>query len=72
MAKSKNDAPGMKGDRSRTTTGPLRQKRGDTNVHTIEKKYGVDFGVRGDMHLDTLLEQKNANSLNDLLHGNNG
>jgi len=40
------DAPGMAGERSRTEKGPLRVKRGDTFVGTIEKKYGVDFGVR--------------------------
>ncbi len=62
------DAPGMKGERSRNPHGPLREKRGDTFVETIEKQYGRDFGVRGDMHLDTLLEQKGFDSLNDLLH----
>lgn len=65
----KNDAPGMSGCRSRNKTGPLREKRGDTYVGTIEKQYGVNFGVRSDMHLDTLLEKKNLNSLNDLLRG---
>jgi hypothetical protein len=70
MAKHcKNDALGMAGCRSRTKSGPLREKRGDTNVGTIEKEYGVDFGVRSDMHLDTLLEEKDVDSLNDLLHG---
>ena len=63
------DAPGMKGIRGRNNDGELRQKRGDTHIETIEEKYGIDFGVRGDMHLSTLLEQKKAESLNDLLHG---
>lgn len=27
------------------------------------------IGVRGDMHLDTLLERKDVESLNDLIHG---
>ncbi len=62
------DAPGMKGHRSRNISGPLREKRGDTYVGTIEKQYGVNFGVRSDMHLDTLLEQQGYESLNDLLH----
>lgn len=66
--KSTNDAPGMKGTRSRNESGPLRAKRGDTHVETVETHYGVDFGVRGDMHLDTLLEKKGVASLNDLLH----
>ena len=65
------DAAGMKGERSRNPNGPLREKRGDTYVKTIETQYGKDFGVRGDMHLDTLLEKKGYGSLNDLLHGEN-
>ncbi len=64
-----NDAPGMAGCRSRNEKGPLRGKRDDTFVGTIEKEYDVDFGVRSDMHLNTLLEQKKVDSLNDLLHG---
>ena len=36
----------------------FRKKRGDTKIKTIEKKYGVDFGVRGDMKLDTFLDKK--------------
>lgn len=64
----KNDAPGMKGCRSRNQQGPLREKRGDTHVETIEKQYDVDFNVRGDMHLDTLLEMQNKKSLNDLIN----
>jgi hypothetical protein len=64
-----NDAPGMRGDRSRNTTGPLWQKRGDTHVGTIEDRYDVDLGVRSDLHLETLLEQRGVASLNDLLHG---
>ncbi|MFM9850229.1 MAG: hypothetical protein ACKVP3_24115 [Hyphomicrobiaceae bacterium] len=63
----RHDAPGMKGERARTQPGPLREKRGDTRVSTIEEQYHVDFGVRGDMHLDTLLDQRGANSLSDLL-----
>lgn len=63
----KHDAPGMRGPRARNASGPLREKRGDTKVGTIEEQYGVDFGVRSDMHLDTLLEQTGAKSLTDLL-----
>ncbi len=69
MSKCKNDAPGMRGCRSRTEAGPLRAKRGDTHIGTIEKKYGVDLGVRADMHLDTLLDHKRVASLNDLING---
>jgi hypothetical protein len=62
------DAPGMRGIRSRNADGELRRKRGDTHIETIENTYGVDLGVRGDMHLETLLERKGAISLDDLLH----
>lgn len=65
----KNDAPGMKGPRSRNTNGQLRQKRGDTHIGTIEKKYGIDLNVRSDMHLDTYLTKNNIDSLNDLITG---
>ena len=64
----KNDAPGMKGQRSRNQDGQLRQKRGDTHVGTIEKQYNVDLGVRSDMHLDTYLEKNKIESLNDLIN----
>lgn len=61
------DATGMKGFRSRNQNGELRQKRGDTHVSTVEKKYNQDFGVRSNMHLSTLLEKENVSSLDQLL-----
>ena len=61
------DAPGMRGERSRTQRGPLREKRGDTRVDTIEKKYDVDLGMRGDVHLDTALPHHNVDSLHELI-----
>ena len=70
MSKIKNDAPGMKGERGRNNDGQLREKRGDTHIGTIEKKYNVDFNVRSDMHLDTFLEKNNITSLNDLINDN--
>lgn len=72
MSNIKNDAPGMKGPRSRTNDGTLRKKRGDTHMGTIEKLYDRDFGVRSDMRLDTYLEKNNINSLNDLISSNKG
>jgi len=63
------DASGMAGDRSRTQNGRLRSKRGDTLVGSIQQQYGVDFGVRSDMHLSTLLARRGAASLKDLLRG---
>lgn len=66
------DAPGMRGNRSRNQSGELRDKRDDTQVGTIEKQYGRDFGVRSDMHLGTLLEQTGMASLNDLIRSKLG
>lgn len=63
-----NDAPGMRGYRSRNQDGQLRDKRDDTHMGTIEKQYGRDFGVRSDMQLGTYLERHGIASLNDLLH----
>lgn len=53
--------------RSRDENGEWRRKRGDTNAGTIEEKYGVDFGVRSDMHLETLRQQTGLTSMDDLL-----
>jgi hypothetical protein len=57
----------MKGPRSRNEDGELRQKRGDTHVGTIEEQYGVNFGVRSDMKLETLRERLGAVSIEDLI-----
>lgn len=65
----KNDAPGMKGFRSRNLDGELRDKRDDTHMGTIEKMYHKDFNVRSDMHLGTYLEEHKIKSLNDLITG---
>jgi hypothetical protein len=64
-----HDAPGMKGYRSRNESGPLREKRGDTHIGSIEQKYHRDFNVRDDMHLDTYLQKNGYSSLNNLLQG---
>ena len=64
-----NDAPGMRGIRSRTKHGPLREKRSDTHIGTIENRYGIDLGVRSDMHLDEYLKNRRIDSLNDLITG---
>lgn len=63
------DAKGMRGYRSRNENGHLRDKRDDTHISTIEEKYNIDLGVRGDMHLGTYLEEHNIKSLNDLING---
>lgn len=63
------DAPGMRGYRSRNQDGQLRDKRDDTHIGTIEEQYGINLGVRSDMHLGTYLEEHNIKSLNDLVNG---
>jgi len=63
------DAPGMKGNRSRNQNGRLRDKRDDTHIGTIEEQYGIDLGVRSDMHLGNFLKQRKIKSLNDLITG---
>ena len=60
-------ASNMRGNRSRTKDGTLREKRGDTRVGTIEEKYGVDFGVRSDMRLDTYLQRSEFSSMSQAL-----
>jgi hypothetical protein len=63
----KRDDPSMRGPRARTEGGSLRRKRGDTRVDTIEEMYHVDFGVRGDMHLDTLREKLGDDAMDKLV-----
>jgi len=66
------DAPGMRGYRSRNENGHLRDTRDDKHVSTLEKQYKRDFGVRGDMHVDALLEKTRKDSVNDLIQSNIG
>ena len=61
------DAPGMKGYRTRDEDGELREKRSDTHMGTIESMYGRDFGVRADMHLSTFLDENGFDSLSEVL-----
>ncbi len=67
MAEHHQRAKGMNTDRTRDNDGELRQRRGDTLVGNIEKDYGVDVCVRGDMRLDTLRKQTGLTSVQDLL-----
>lgn len=66
------DAPGMRGNRSRNKDGQLRDKRDDTHMGTIEKQYNRDFGVRSDMELGNFLKKNDINSLNDLIQSDLG
>lgn len=66
------DAQGMRGLRSRNSNGLLRDTRDDKHVKTLEKQYDRDFGVRGDMHVGTLLENSGMKSVNDLIQSGFG
>ncbi len=60
--------PGLDG-RSRDDDGSTRRKNGNTRVDTLRETYGEDFApnVRGDMHLNTLLERAGVESLSQYL-----
>lgn len=45
----------------------IRKKRIDTKIGTIEKKYGVDFGVRPDMKLGNYLKKEGLPSMSKTL-----
>jgi hypothetical protein len=55
------------GTRSQPIGAVLRRKRSDTHVGTIERQYGLDFGVRSDMHLGTLLKRRSTAWLDEML-----
>jgi hypothetical protein len=61
------DAIGMVGIRSRNDKGPLRELRNDMLVKNFEKKYNVDFGVRGDMEIGNLQKRLGVENVKDLL-----
>jgi hypothetical protein len=65
---SKPQHPGLDG-RFRDKDGEIRHKNGNTRVDTLRETYGDNFapGVRGDMHLDTLLDRTGAKSLSELV-----
>ncbi len=53
--------------RMRDEDGEIREKRSDTFIGTIEKEYGVDFGVRADMKLGNFLDREGYDSLKQAL-----
>ncbi|XOA43046.1 MAG: hypothetical protein ACKKMO_01060 [Candidatus Nealsonbacteria bacterium] len=55
----------MKG---KTKKSQFKRKRSDTKIGTIEKQYGVDFGVRDDMKLGNYLKKKGFPSLSKALN----
>lgn len=53
--------------RTRTVSGRLSHKRGDTLVKTIERQYKVDLGYRSDAKLSTVLKKEGASSMSQLI-----
>ena len=53
--------------RARTQKGTFHPIRSDTKVSTIEKKYGVELGVRADMKIGRYLQKKGYPSLSKML-----
>lgn len=62
------DAPKMRGNRSRNkSNGRLRDTRDDKHAGTLEKQYKKNFGVRSDMHVDSLLKKTGKKSVSELI-----
>ena len=53
--------------RVKTKKGTFVAKRYDTKIGAIEKKYGVNLGVRSDVKLGNYLKIKGYKSLSDML-----
>ena len=54
-------------ERNQSAAGQIRKKRGGTKIGTIEKQYGVDFGLRSDTQLSTFLKKSGVPSLSKAL-----
>lgn len=67
MPKLDTNAEKMCGHAQRNQDGALRRIRGDTKVETLEERYDVDFGVRGDMRWNTLRDKLGVDSVEDAL-----
>lgn len=57
----------MKNPRTQNKDGQFTAKRFDTKISTIEKTYGIDLGVRGDMKLGNFLIERGYPSLSKML-----
>ncbi|OGH74143.1 MAG: hypothetical protein A3C90_03445 [Candidatus Magasanikbacteria bacterium RIFCSPHIGHO2_02_FULL_51_14] len=67
MPKLDTNARNLPGHAARTRQGTLRKIRGDTEMKTLESRYGVDFGVNGSMRWDTYKEKYGVTSVRDAL-----
>lgn len=52
---------------SKKSMGRIRRKRGDTQIGSIERQYGVDLGARSDMKLSNYLKKEGYLSLSKAL-----
>lgn len=57
----------MTTQRAKTKEGKFVAKRFDTKISTIEKQYGVDLGVKGNMKLGNYLIKQGYPSLSKML-----
>lgn len=57
----------MSANRTKNNSGQFTAKRFDTKISTIEKQYGVDLGVNGNMKLGNYLKEKGYPSLSKML-----
>lgn len=67
MPKLDTNAENLPGHAARNMSGQLRRIRSDTQVETLEERYGVDFEVRGDMEWGTYKELNRVGSIKKAL-----
>lgn len=67
MPKLDTNAENLPGHAARTESGRLRKIRSDTQMETLEDRYGVDFSVRGDMEWGTYKEKFGVDSVKEAL-----
>ena len=59
----------MNNERSRNETGEFRRKRSDTKVQNLKNTYSEFEGIHGNMHLGTLMDKYDTDSLDGVLKG---
>jgi hypothetical protein len=59
----------MSKERSRNEDGEFRKKRSDTKVQTLKQDYPQFENINGNMHLGTLKDKFNTDSLDGVLKG---
>ena len=67
MPKLDTNAQNMPGHAARTQGGQLRRIRSDTQMDTLEKRYGIDFDVRDDMKWGTFKEETGVDSVREAI-----